>query len=176
VGSAIQRAFPTRMRQTLKLPFGEMVQAFDGSNGWTSAMGKVQDQPSMADEAQKDWAHSLFRLFSKPGDLKVQALPDAKTVDGATYRVALVHSDLVRDWQLWFDQDGRLARMEYMDKGPNGDATFTTVYSDWRKVGDVQYPYAMKTTVEGEPFMEATVTSAEANPALKDDLFAKPAE
>jgi zinc protease len=174
IGTKVERSFPVRTRTTLRLPFGEMVQAFDGANGWGSAMGQTKDQPEMAGEARKDWERSLFRLFSKPGDLEVQALPEPRTLDGRSYRVAVVRSETVRDWQLWFDADGRLARMDYMDKGPNGDAPFSTTFSDWRAVGGIQYPHTMKTTVDGQPFMDATITAAQVNPTLADDLFKKP--
>uniref|UniRef100_A0A832I1Z9 Insulinase family protein n=1 Tax=Eiseniibacteriota bacterium TaxID=2212470 RepID=A0A832I1Z9_UNCEI len=175
IGTVMQYAFPNRMRQTLKLPFGEVVQAFDGTNGWSSQMGQIKDQPDMAAEVARDFERSLFRLFARPGEYRVQALPEPRQVDGVSYRVAVVRSEAVRDWQLYFDSEGRLARMEYMDKGPNGDGLFTLVLSDWRPVGGVRYPHVLKTLVGGEPFMESKITAAQANPTLGDDVFRKPA-
>lgn len=176
VGMKLEWAFPDRMRQTLQLPFGEMVQAYDGANGWQSAMGQTKDAPEMAAEVSGDWEKSLFRLFASPGDLEVQALAEPRTVDGVSYRVAVVRSESVRDWQLFFDPEGRLARMEFVDKGPNGEALFTQVMSDWKPVGGIRYPHAMMTLVAGEPFMEAAISAAQASPALGDERFRKPAQ
>lgn len=176
MGVTTQWVFPSRQRQVMKLPFGEMVQAFDGTNGWASQPGQVKDAPEMAAETAQDWERSLFNLFANPGAHEVQALPEPKTEDGVSYRIALVHSDNVRDWQLWFAPDGRLARMEYVGKGPMGEGVIMNTYSDWRAIGGVQYPHAVAVTISGEKFMEAKITTAEANPKLEDALFAKPAE
>ena len=156
-----------------KLPMGEMSQGFDGQNGWRKGFGQLQDQPAMAADVKEEYTRSLFNLFAHGDQLEVQALDD-KTVDGVTYHVGLVKSDLIRDWQLFFAPDGKLARMEFMDKGPNGDATFTSIYDDWRAVGSIQYPYANQLLIAGDKFMDAKLTDAKVNPTLGDDVFKKP--
>ena len=167
--------FPDRVLQVLKLPQGEMSMGYDGANGWRKGFGQVMDQPDMAQEVKADWERSLFRVFGKPGDLKVQALDAPRTVDGVAYRVAVVRSELIRDWQLYFAPDGSLARMEYQDNGPTGPATHALVYGDWRAVGGVKYPFSQKVLIAGEPYIDTKITEAAADPMLGDEMFAKPA-
>jgi len=46
---------------------------------------------------KKEYERSLYRLFSDPATVPVQALDQPQTVDGVTYNVAFVKSDLVRE-------------------------------------------------------------------------------
>jgi hypothetical protein len=48
------------------------------------------------------------------------------------------------------------------------------VWSDWRPVGALQYPYSDRLLAGGKPVMESTVTEVRLNPALPDSLFKKP--
>jgi predicted Zn-dependent peptidase len=165
---------PDRHHMMQKTPMGEIALGFDGKNGWASVMGKVQDDPTAARKRKEEFERSLFRMFQHPDQLEAQALPEPRTIDGASYSAAFVKSDLVRDWVVLFDADGRLARIEYSGDGPEGPAKLAETWSDWRTVGNVQYPYANKLLVDGKPVMESTITQARINPALPDSLFMKP--
>jgi len=175
VGTESSLRFPDRMRSVLSLPQGEMSMGFDGAQGWRKGFGQVMDQPGMGEEVKAQWERSLFRVFGTPGELKVQALGDTRTVDGVAFRVASVKSELVRDWQLLFAPDGSLARMEFQDNGPTGPAPHTMVFDDWRTVGGVKYPFSEKVLISGEPYLDTKLTEAVANPTLGDEVFAKPA-
>ena len=170
LGQTLNWKFPDRQLTIQKLPMGEMSQGFDGQNGWRKGFGQLTDQPTMGQDVKEEYERSLFNLFANADRMQVQALPDTKTIDGVAYHVALVKSDVIRDWQLFFAPDGKLARMEFMDKGPNGEATFASLFSDWRPLGAIQYPYANQTLIAGEKFMEATLTDAKVNPRSRRDL------
>jgi zinc protease len=175
VGTETALRFPDRVLEVLKLPQGEMSMGFDGAHGWRKGFGQIMDQPEMAQEVKADWERSLFRLFGHAGEYRVQALDAPRTVDGVAYRVAVIRSEVVRDWQLYFAPDGTLARMEFMDDGPAGPATHTLVYGDWRAVGGLQYPFSNKVMIAGEPYLDTKIVEAVADPTLGDELFAKPA-
>ena len=165
--------FPDRQHMVQKTPMGEIAMGFDGTSGWAKVMGQIQDDPTASRKRKEEFERSLFRLFRQPDQFEVQAL-EPRTVEGATYSAALVKSDVVRDWIVLFDADGRLARMEYSGEGPQGPAKMTEVWGDWRPVGAVQYPHSSKILVDGKQMMEATITQARINPALPDSLFKKP--
>jgi hypothetical protein len=165
---------PDRHHMVQKTPMGEIALGFDGTAGWAKVMGQIQDDPTAARKRKEEFERSLFRIFRQPEQLEVQALPEPRTVDGASYSVAFVKSDLVPDWMLCFDAEGRLARMEYSGEGPQGPAKITEVYKDWRAVGSVQYPHSNQMLVDGKPVMESTVTAAKSNPELPESLFKKP--
>lgn len=175
LGIDVQWALPDKLVMSQKLPMGEMTQGYDGQNGWRKGFGQLADQPDMAETVAENFERSFFHLFGRPEELQVQALPEKKTIDGVEYRVALVKSEKIRDWQLFFAPDGQLARMEYLDKGPQGEVTFTSIFSDWRKVDAIRYPWSNKILMGGQPFMETTVTEATMNGAIAEDAFRKPA-
>ncbi|MGH7741017.1 MAG: M16 family metallopeptidase [Candidatus Eiseniibacteriota bacterium] len=173
--TALQWDLSGRWLMTRKLPFGEVQQGFDGKAGWMSGMGQVQDQPKLADDLARQFERSLFHLFSDPSRVNVQALEEPQKVDGVSYRAALVTSDRVKEWVLLFAADGQLAGMEYQDEGPQGPARSLERYSDWQSEGGISYPRARLVTMDGRPFLEATVTSVKLNVTLGDALFKRPA-
>jgi hypothetical protein len=65
--------------------------------------------------------------------------------------------------------------MEYQDEGPQGPARNVDLVSDWRPVGGVRFPHGRTVTLDGTPFLEATVTSVSFNTAMPDPTFARPA-
>jgi zinc protease len=174
LGTSLKWRKPDRMVAVQKLPMGEFSSGYDGTMGWMQAMGQVKDEPKMAQTMKEEMERSMFGLFADPTRYQVQALDGTKAIDGIEYKVAVVRSETVRDWQLYFAPDGKLTRMEYQDEGPAGPAMFTTVYDDWRPVGGLRYPFAQKTLMAGEPFMDTKVTDAKLNPPLADDLFKRP--
>ena len=66
--------------------------------------------------------------------------------------------------------------MEYMGEGMTGPARMLEIYGDWKSVGAVKWPHSTKTLADDKPVIESTVTSVTLNPALADELFAKPAQ
>lgn len=170
-------AFPDREVATQKLPFGELRQGFDGTNGWTQAMGQLQDNPKAAEEVAKDWERSLWRLFTD-GAVQVVALTQPETVNGAAYRAAAVTGARAQDLTLLFDDHDRLAGFAYQDEGGGqmGPARVIELYADWQPQGGLQYPRRLQVLRDGKPFLESRVTSLVLNPALADDRFRKPAK
>ena len=166
---------PDRYHMLQKTPMGEVSTGFDGTAGWAKMMGQVQDDPSAARKRKEDNERSFFRLFRHPELYELQALAEPKVIDGVSYSTAFVKSEMSRDWVLYFDPEGRLARMDYASEGPQGPAKMTEAWGDWRPVGPVQYPHTMKMLLDGNPMMEATVTQARVNPELPESLFKKPA-
>jgi hypothetical protein len=173
---SVQWQLPDRRLTKQKLPFGEMSSGFDGKVGWRSGMGQIQEDPKAAQSAADEYAQSLFHLFADSGKLRVQALDEKKDVDGVSCSVALVQSDDVHDWTLYFAPDGRLARMSFASQGPKGPAVEAQSYSDWKAVGSIQYPHALTVYLDGEKLIEGKLTSAQVNPKIDPAVFAKPAK
>lgn len=173
--ASLSWALPDRMLNVQRLPFGEMKQGCDGKQGWVSMAGQVKDEPKVAESIKEEWERSFFRLFGSPDDVDIQAADKPATIDGVSYRVAVVKSSLVRDWTLYFAPDGRLARMEFQGEGPGGGpAKQTEIYADWKQVGKVQYPHAQKVLLDGAPFSVVTVTAVQVGAAIDESTFKKP--
>lgn len=169
-------ALPNKQLSKQKLPFGEVAQGFNGTMGWQSAMGQIQEDPKAGDEIVKDYEKSLWRLFSD-AKLELVALDKPESVDGVDYTAALVTGAKTQDLTLLFDKSGKLAGLAYQDAGSGqmGPARVSQLYSDWQAEGAIQYPRAMKMLRDGKPFIEAKLTSLKVNPALADAMFEKPA-
>jgi outer membrane lipoprotein-sorting protein len=171
----ISWAFPDHLRVDLDTPMGSIVQGYDGKQGWASQMGQARDDPRRAESVRQQYERSLFRLFGHPEQVQAQALDAPRAVDGTDYRAAFVRSEVLRDWVLMFDGDGRLARMEYQSTGPSGPALETQVLGDWRAVGSLQLPHALKVLQNGAMLASTTIKGYTLNPALADSLFQMPA-
>jgi zinc protease len=170
-----QWRMPDHLLAVRKLPMGEIKQGCDGTSGWMAAMGQLQDQPRAVASMKEEYDRSFVRLFGEPGAYQVQMLDEPKAVDGVSYRVAVVKSEIIHDWMLFFAPDGLIARMEYVGEGMGGaPAHIAEVFGDWRDVGGVKWPYSTKTLADGQPVMESTLTSVTLNPTLADELFKKP--
>lgn len=171
-------AFPNRQLASQKLPFGEVKQGFDGTAGWMSAMGQLQDNPKAADEVAKDYQKSLWRLFSTPDAVELLALDTPETIDGVKYNAAAVQGSKLQDHVLLFTTDGQYAGMAYQDDGGGQmpPARVVELRTDWSAEGAIQYPHTFKMTRDGKPFLDGKVTAIKLNPALADDVFKKPAK
>ena len=166
--------FPDKQLSIQKLPFGEMKSGFDGKSGWAAGMGQVRDDPKAAESTAKDWERSLWRLFSDPA-IELVAVPEKETIDGVAYDVAVVSGAKSQDLVLLFDPQGRLGGMASMDDNPQmGPARMVQILSDWKPVGAIQYPHAMKLLRGGEPFMDGKVSAIRLNPTIAAGTFAKP--
>ncbi|MBI5837548.1 MAG: insulinase family protein [Candidatus Eisenbacteria bacterium] len=176
LGAHSSWALPDRYRQAMKTPRGEMTSGVSAKGGWARTPGGLQDQPGAIEDLKNEYERSLFRLFGHSEQVQLQALAEKKDLGGKSCDVALAKSELVKDWLLYFGPDGSLAGMEYMGKGQGGPARHTEIYTDWKAVGPVKFPHAEKALMDGKDFMSSTVTAAQANPALSDTLFTKPAK
>jgi zinc protease len=174
--TSVQWRLPDHMLSVQKLPFGESKQGYDGSAGWVSFGGQVKDEPKAAENVKQEWERSFFHLFSDPASVQVQAADKPETIGGVSYRVGHVKSDVVHDWSLYFDNDGRLAGMSYQGEGPNGPAERLETYADWKPVGKVQYPHTRKVLMDGEPFLDAKVNTISFGGTIDDSAFKKPAQ
>jgi hypothetical protein len=106
--------------------------------------------------------------------VSIEAAAEPKTIGGVAYRVAHVKSESVRDLTLYFAPDGALARMDYVGQGPTGPSRQTEVFSDWRSVGAVKYPYARRVLIDGERYLEGRVTRVTFGAPIDDSAFKKP--
>jgi zinc protease len=170
--------FPDHKAETQKMPFGEITQGFDGTTGWMSAMGQLQDNPKAAEDVAKDWERSLWRLFSDPAKVELSALEAPEVVDGVSYRAAVMVGAKTQDLVVLFTEDGKLAGFAYHSEGGGQmpPARAAELLSGWSAEGALQYPHAMRTLRDGKPFMESKVTSLQLNPTLADAIFKKPAK
>ncbi len=170
--------FPSMKLEKQKLPFGEVVQGYDGSAGWTSAMGQLNDDPKATEDLAQEKERSVWHVFADPSKLDLSALDAPETVEGVAYRAAALQGAKTQDLTYLFAPDGHFAGFAYQDPGQGqmGPARVTQIYSEWSAEGALQVPHHVKVMRDGKVFIEGKVTSVTLNPALTDDVFKKPAK
>lgn len=170
--------FPDKQHSSQKLPFGEMKQAFDGTNGWMSAMGQLQDNPEAGAEVAKDWDKSLWRLFGHSDQVQLVALDKPENVNGTDYRVAQMKGAKAADMVVLFSADGHLAGFAYQDTGSGrmGPARVVELFGAWAPEGPIQYPHTIQVYRDGKMMVDGKVTGLKLNAELSADLFKKPAQ
>jgi zinc protease len=174
------KKMPDCERSEQVLPFGTVLQSICGDKGWMQSPKGIQEIPPEAmSEAKTGQVRDLFNVLLNGKTLKIQAVPGDVDVDGRPALAALVQSDLVKGWKLYFDKEThRIARMEYRERHPaTGEPGLATeTYSDYRAVGGVQWPYAHSTAFDGAPFATMTVTTASANTGIDPTIFVMPSK
>jgi zinc protease len=171
-------SLPNRQVSVQKLPFGEVRQGFDGKVGWMAGMGQSRDNPKAAEDCAKDYEHSLWRLFGEPSKVEAVALEAPEKVGEQEFRAAAVTGAKSQDLTLLFAPDGRLAGYAYQDEGSGQmePARVVELYADWSAEGALQYPHSVKVLRNGATFLDSKVTAVKVNPAVTDEMFAKPAK
>jgi len=166
---------PDRIVSVRTLPFGESKIGFDGKNGWSSVGTAIKDEPDLGKSVREEYERSFFYLFGHSDQMQLTAA-EPQTIDGVTYHVARVQGGAVQEFSLYFGPDGRLGRIEYEGDGPKGPALNTEIFSDWRRAGKVEYPYARSVLIDGEPYLEAKVTQVTFDAPIDDASFSKPSK
>ncbi len=163
------QVFPNKARQELQLPFGPMVQAFDGTSGWAQAGGQVVDQTAELKEEQY-FGLDILRWYDKAG-MTAKPLPavtvNGKEADGAELADAEGHAT-----QFYFDRTTHLpAKVSFSD----AQSTTEAVYDDYRTVQGVKVAFKTTVTRNGAPLVEILLSEAQVDVEVDPAKFQKPA-
>jgi hypothetical protein len=180
VGFRLELARPNKMRYELTYQGTTAIQAFDGKDGFT-----VQPGPSGA--VARPFSESQSRAMADQLDLEgpllgaatkgtVVNLEGTDTVhDRPAYKLSLqMKSGVTR--HVWVDTETFLD-VKIDGTRQIGDRVWPieTLFDDFRKVGSVQVPYQIETTVGGVHTMESVkLIKVVLNAPLEDSLFTLP--
>jgi zinc protease len=170
-------AFPDRVRSEAKLPFGLMVQGFDGKSGWASTPQGLMDlPPAYAGESQRAAALSggwgLYQL-ALAGKLQTQYLGQEEW-DGKKDQVVQWNA-LSGPIKLYFDPDTHLlAGAHFKSVSPQGSSETDQHWSDYRDVQGRKLPYSIVIFRNGTKFSETTIQNVSVNTKPDAAIFAKP--
>ncbi|HET6438692.1 MAG TPA: aspartyl protease family protein [Anaeromyxobacter sp.] len=153
------------------------VNGWDGQRAWSqdpSGMPRVED----AEAARQGVVSEAYRRAQgwwspARAPAEIRSLGERREGDDA-YEVLSITPKGGRPFELWVKPDGLFARfVEVVDGFP-----MTTFLSDWREVGGVKLPFALKTTRgDGQPEHDLVVAWSEVvpNAPVSDATFAVPA-
>jgi hypothetical protein len=175
---------PDKMRLEVEMNAGGMeitfVQIFNGNKGWFGLNGNFMELgKEMIDEAREQMHASQvtdLRLLTGT-DVQLKTLGESKVGDATAVGVRVSQKGY-RDIDLFFDKDkGYLIKSETKGndvQGGGGEFKSESLYSDYKKSGELTVPHKVKVLRDGKPFLEMEMS--EVTPAEKLDAkdFAEP--
>jgi hypothetical protein len=177
VESKIYVLFPDHLRVDTKLPFGDVTQGYDGKNGW---LGNPQGSQAVPPEMNVEFARSvllaggvgLFRA-AVAGTLLAQALGTRDLMGQQTEGVAI--SDGALQMTIYLDPSTHLLMGARFDQDTQqGKVESIEVWSDFRDVDGVKFPYHSVTYRAGTKFSDSTIQEVKFNTNPVPSLFVKP--
>ncbi len=169
---------PDKSRGTITLPFGELVQVFDGTAGFMNlpGQGAMELPPPMVPELRRavllNAGVGVLREAVN-GGAQVAAL-ESKTVEGVTLdRVSWKKGDL--DMVLGFDPKTHyLVNVTYRGMTQQGPADSETRLSDYKPAAiGIVVPMRVTTFQNGQQVVDGVITEWRFNTGVTADVFKK---
>jgi zinc protease len=169
--------FPDRYRQEVTLPFGTMTMAITGESGFAVTPQGVVDLPeSQLATIRQNAARNVLGLLKARNDpgMVATALP-AGELDGAPLerlqvevggQVTVVGLD---------PETGRIRQLSYQGTAGGGaPGEVVQTFSDWRPVGDLEYPFAFVGSFEGEEVQRVAFDEVVVDGEIDESQFVRP--
>lgn len=166
----------------------EIVQiAFDGKETWGDNFITNEAEKNGAESTKnmirdaRDFPHPLL-TYNKNG-YSVEYIGKEQVVDNEYYKLKFNKDKQVVDNQeldnikyYYFNIETYLIEIleSEIQTGKLKGKITRDVFSDYRKVGDLQYPFSITRTIEGMNSTEIKITSIELNPEVNDSDFIFP--
>lgn len=168
--------YPDKIKTTVSLPMGQLVQAFDGTQAWMQMGPQSMTLPAtMNDEMKRAVLLSAgigVVREALEGRAQVQALGPAE-VDGKKMDV-VAWSVAGQNVRLFLDPGTHLiAKAAFRSVTPQGAADVEALWTDYRDFGGVKVPTKLVTYRDGQKFSEAILKDVRFNVGLDASTFSK---
>ena len=120
-----------------------MKQSFDGETGYMEQQGRKIPMDDAALSTRKSSKGLFEELFMESSSMELESM---MTIDGADVYEIKVTKDEKSSSRYYDVKTGYLLRTEETAEVQGQSMTTTTDYSNYKAVGDVMMPYAMKVT------------------------------
>ena len=157
--------YPDKIRAEVSTPMGKMVQICDGEKGWIETpKGKV-DQPAkdMSDAVKRSYLN-LLKSVGAPG-ITFQSLPP----EGDLQLVAV--KGLGDDFVVAVAPDKTVAQIRYQGKTQKGVGNIVEVYSEYKTVDGILYPFTVEAQVDGKTMQKVAISEVTFNPVVDPGAF-----
>lgn len=162
------RVLPNKERSEIQLPMGSMVQAFDGTTGWTSMGPQTQDTTAQGKEEQL-YGFDLLRQAGQPG-YTTRPLPDGD-VAGKPAKILEIADAEGHATRFFLDPQTSLVIKVAFES--NNEMT-EAIYTDYRDVSGIKVPFQTNVSQNGQPFIEIKYSEVQVNAPVDEGLFKKP--
>jgi zinc protease len=175
--SKIYVIFPDHIRIDLKIPVGDLVQAWNGKTGW---LGNSQATQSVPPDQTIEFTRALlllggWELFreTQGGQIQAQALGPRDLFGQRTDAVAVTSNDI--HVIVYLDpQTHMLAGARWQQNTPQGTVESVELWSDFHDVQGMKYPFHSVTYRDGAKFRDSTIQDMRLNTNPDVNLFEKP--
>jgi len=161
---------PNMMKQEMDATVFKQETYFDGKKGFVSAGGSTQELTGEKLEALKyeSMIHPLPIIDSLKINYELKGVIKLNGKDAYKIEVSLPNG---KSWTEYYDTETGLKVKDSKEVTvPQGTFTQETVYSDYKDVNGVMYPFKLVQSV-GPQTIELTVSSIKINTGLTDDKF-----
>jgi hypothetical protein len=167
---------PNLVRQELRIAGQTVVQAFDGSTGWTVNRLLGMSTPTLLNGADLDalrqqavWEGLLTSARSR-GD-RIELVGRSVVNGRQAFHLRVTSVDHQRHQQVYVDVDTGLEIRTVHDTSAG---RFEQDLSSYQAVEGILVPFSIKTSVGGRPVAEIVVAKVEINVDVESALFARP--
>ncbi len=166
----INQKTPDKFKQEINFGGMSQVVVFNGKTGQM----KVGDNkiPITGDEAQRQKYEAMMDLVLHLDSLEIKTkLAGTEKVDGKdTYKIEMTLPTGTKWIQYYSTDTGLKVKEEKTITSPQGTFTQETLYSDYKDVEGVKYPFTISQSV-GPQHFTFNVSTIKVNTGLKDDIF-----
>jgi len=177
VKSSVLVVYPDKLRQEAILPFGKIVTVVSPDAAFVVTPRGTQPLPdSQKQQVLKEIIHDPVTLLRARGQDGFQASVTGKdTVAGNAVALVTIKYKGETDTLAIDPESGRILAERYHGMGPGGvPGEIEKLFSDFRKVDGLEFPFATSSTLNGESISSSVVDSMSINGEVADDAFAPP--
>lgn len=157
----------------------QIVQAFDGETSWAinPMMGSAEPAKASAEEsaeaAKRQFEDSFINYADKGHTVELLGTEEVEGTE--TFKIKLTKKSGDEEFY-FFDSENYVPIMmrSFAASGPMKGQAVETYLSDYEEHGDVVIPMSLEQKVNGQTFMQGTMTSVEFNGEMDDAIFAFP--
>ncbi|MBC7418874.1 MAG: insulinase family protein, partial [Pedobacter sp.] len=151
-----------------------MKEAFNGNTGYALQMGQKSEMTGEDLMAKKEEKGIVNQLYYATDGTKLDAAGTVKVGDTDAYKLNVTSPSGLKKTEYYDVKTGLLLKDEKTSKKGAVEINQSTEYKDYKKVGDVLFPYTMVQSVQtpqGAQEFTITITDIKINTALKAEDF-----
>lgn len=159
--------YPDKFKLELNTPMGSMVQVLNGNTAWMKMGENIQDLPPAAikNDLERGYIFILKQFKERKADF--QFLKEEEGVE------VLLVKGLGEDFELGIDKEGKISFLRYTGQTQTGFGKVEEVYSYYKEIDGIKYPFRVQAFVDGKPFQTVEISSMEILKEIDFKIFEK---
>jgi zinc protease len=159
---------PAKTRLEMATPGGQLVQTFNGTEGWVSFNNRTRDTTQQAKQ-EHSYGINVLRHAGEAG-YTAHTLPDAE-VNGKPAKAVEVADAEGHSTRFFLDpQTGLVSKVAFAINGQAAEIAYT----DYREVNGVKVAFQENVFQDGQQLLEVKYTDVQVNAPVDEKLFQKP--